>query len=318
MAKPLARRRRRLLRPHLDRRRATPRSALVPGRVRRRRAARTPATRAEVWVDGTRRPVRGRVCMDQFVVDLGDDDAAGRRRGRALRPGRPTASPPPRTGPRPCGTINYEIVTRIGGRLARRHVDGEDDARMSDHARTGPRRSPPGRAGLAAAGAAVRRRPPAPRSSPTAARATRTPFGSLRSAPGAPSSPTTASTSTSRSTSSTADGDGRRAPTPTLTVVFVHGYSLNLDCWHFQRAAYRGQVRTVFYDQRSHGRSGALDARPRHHRAARPRPADASSTTVVPQGAGRAGRPLDGRDDDHRAGRAAPRAVRRPGRRRRA
>ncbi|RYB93283.1 alpha/beta hydrolase [Nocardioides oleivorans] len=40
-----------------------------------------------------------------------------------------------------------------------------------------------------------------------------------------------------------------------LTVVFVHGYCLNLDCWHFQRAAYRGQVRTVFFDQRSHGRS---------------------------------------------------------------
>lgn len=40
-----------------------------------------------------------------------------------------------------------------------------------------------------------------------------------------------------------------------LTVVFVHGYTLNLDCWHFQRAAYRGRVRTVFYDQRSHGRS---------------------------------------------------------------
>ena len=41
-----------------------------------------------------------------------------------------------------------------------------------------------------------------------------------------------------------------------LTVVFVHGYALNLDSWHFQRAAYRGLVRTVFYDQRSHGRSG--------------------------------------------------------------
>jgi pimeloyl-ACP methyl ester carboxylesterase len=40
-----------------------------------------------------------------------------------------------------------------------------------------------------------------------------------------------------------------------LTVVFVHGYTLNLDSWHFQRAAYRGQLRTVFYDQRSHGRS---------------------------------------------------------------
>ncbi len=41
-----------------------------------------------------------------------------------------------------------------------------------------------------------------------------------------------------------------------LTVVFVHGYALNLDCWHFQRAGYRGLVRTVFFDQRSHGRSG--------------------------------------------------------------
>ena len=41
-----------------------------------------------------------------------------------------------------------------------------------------------------------------------------------------------------------------------LTVVFVHGYALNQDSWHFQRAAYRGLVRTVFYDQRSHGRSG--------------------------------------------------------------
>ncbi|KRE92800.1 alpha/beta hydrolase [Nocardioides sp. Soil774] len=48
---------------------------------------------------------------------------------------------------------------------------------------------------------------------------------------------------------------GAPATDDDLTVVFVHGYSLNLDSWHFQRAAYRGQVRTVFYDQRSHGRS---------------------------------------------------------------
>jgi pimeloyl-ACP methyl ester carboxylesterase len=41
-----------------------------------------------------------------------------------------------------------------------------------------------------------------------------------------------------------------------VTVVFVHGYALNLDCWHFQRAGYRGLVRAVYYDQRSHGRSG--------------------------------------------------------------
>jgi pimeloyl-ACP methyl ester carboxylesterase len=47
--------------------------------------------------------------------------------------------------------------------------------------------------------------------------------------------------------------------TPPVTVVFAHGYCLNLDCWHFQRAAYRDLVRTVYYDQRSHGRSGNSD-----------------------------------------------------------
>ncbi len=52
-----------------------------------------------------------------------------------------------------------------------------------------------------------------------------------------------------------ADFGGEASTDESLTVIFVHGYSLNLDCWHFQRAAYRGQVRTVFYDQRSHGRS---------------------------------------------------------------
>jgi len=48
----------------------------------------------------------------------------------------------------------------------------------------------------------------------------------------------------------------RRKPKPPLTVIFAHGYALELDCWHFQRQHYRGHVRTVFYDQRSHGRSG--------------------------------------------------------------
>ena len=43
------------------------------------------------------------------------------------------------------------------------------------------------------------------------------------------------------------------------TIVFVHGYALNLDCWHFQRAYFRGKHRLVFYDQRSHGRSGRSD-----------------------------------------------------------
>ncbi|MEU1184407.1 alpha/beta hydrolase [Streptomyces sp. NPDC005820] len=47
---------------------------------------------------------------------------------------------------------------------------------------------------------------------------------------------------------------GRKAPLP-VTVVFSHGYCLTQDSWHFQRAALRGVVRTVHWDQRSHGRS---------------------------------------------------------------
>ncbi|MDT0267794.1 alpha/beta hydrolase [Streptomyces sp. DSM 44915] len=39
------------------------------------------------------------------------------------------------------------------------------------------------------------------------------------------------------------------------TVVFCHGYCLNQDVWHYQRAALRGRVRAVYWDQRGHGRS---------------------------------------------------------------
>ncbi|MEV4438674.1 alpha/beta hydrolase [Streptomyces sp. NPDC049577] len=48
---------------------------------------------------------------------------------------------------------------------------------------------------------------------------------------------------------------GRRTAPP-VTVIFSHGYCLNQDSWHFQRAGLRGSVRMVFWDQRSHGRSG--------------------------------------------------------------
>ncbi|GHA66223.1 alpha/beta fold hydrolase [Streptomyces termitum] len=48
------------------------------------------------------------------------------------------------------------------------------------------------------------------------------------------------------------------------TVVFCHGFCLTQDSWHFQRAALRGRVRAVYWDQRSHGRSarGASQAGP--------------------------------------------------------
>ncbi|MFJ9645174.1 alpha/beta fold hydrolase [Streptomyces sp. NPDC004244] len=47
----------------------------------------------------------------------------------------------------------------------------------------------------------------------------------------------------------------RRKAAPVPTVVFCHGYCLAQDSWHFQRAALRGLVRAVYWDQRSHGRS---------------------------------------------------------------
>lgn len=47
----------------------------------------------------------------------------------------------------------------------------------------------------------------------------------------------------------------------TPTIVFFHGWVENIDTWHYQRLALRGQVRMVFVDLRSHGRSGRATAR---------------------------------------------------------
>ena len=45
-----------------------------------------------------------------------------------------------------------------------------------------------------------------------------------------------------------------------MTVVFVHGYTLSMDTWHFQRRhladRFGSEIRMVFYDQRGHGLSG--------------------------------------------------------------
>ncbi|SER21393.1 alpha/beta fold hydrolase [Microlunatus flavus] len=49
-------------------------------------------------------------------------------------------------------------------------------------------------------------------------------------------------------------------PADAPTLVLVHGYALSLDCWLYQRAHFRGRVREVLYDQRSHGRSGHSSA----------------------------------------------------------
>jgi alanine racemase len=84
---------------------------------------------AEVQVAGRRCKVRGRICMDQLVVDLdGEDPGAGADVtvfGTGAH-GEPTAQ----DWAEACGTISYEIVTRIGGRFTRRHVDSDARERM--------------------------------------------------------------------------------------------------------------------------------------------------------------------------------------------
>ena len=79
------------------------------------------SSKAPVLAAGRVRPIAGRVCMDQFVLDLGGDDAAAGDPVVLFGPGlhgEPTAQ----DWADACGTISYEIVTRIGGRMQRRYV----------------------------------------------------------------------------------------------------------------------------------------------------------------------------------------------------
>jgi alanine racemase len=78
--------------------------------------------RALVGWSGTRVPIRGRICMDQFVVELGA--------GRVAEPGDDVIVFGPGDHGEPtagewaawCDTIGYEIVTRIGARVPRRYL----------------------------------------------------------------------------------------------------------------------------------------------------------------------------------------------------
>lgn len=78
---------------------------------------------AEVWVAGRRRPLRGRICMDQFVVDLDGDLPEAGSEYVMFGPG-DDGEPTAQDWAEAIGTINYEVVTRLGGRLARRYVRG--------------------------------------------------------------------------------------------------------------------------------------------------------------------------------------------------
>ncbi|CAI9398905.1 alanine racemase [Nocardioides sp. T2.26MG-1] len=76
---------------------------------------------AHVLVGGKRRALRGRVCMDQFVVDL-DGDLPERGEDVVLFGPGTRGEPTAQDWAEAADTISYEIVTRIGGRMARRYV----------------------------------------------------------------------------------------------------------------------------------------------------------------------------------------------------
>ncbi|MDH2413559.1 alanine racemase [Nocardioides sp. CER19] len=87
---------------------------------------RSAGNRGEVLVAGRRRPIRGSVCMDQVVVDLSGDEPTPGDPVIVLGPGT-SGEPTAQDWAEATGTISYEIVTRLGGRFARRVVDSESD-----------------------------------------------------------------------------------------------------------------------------------------------------------------------------------------------
>ncbi|SEC50492.1 alanine racemase [Nocardioides exalbidus] len=79
---------------------------------------------ASVWVEDSLRPVRGRVCMDQLVVDLHGELPPPGTEVVLFGPG-DRGEPTAQDWADAVDTISYEIVTRIGGRFVRRHVDSD-------------------------------------------------------------------------------------------------------------------------------------------------------------------------------------------------
>ena len=73
-----------------------------------------------VDVNGRRFTVAGRICMDQFVVDVGDPPVAEGDVATLFGPDGPSAD----EWAEVTATINYEIVARVGPRVPRRYIGG--------------------------------------------------------------------------------------------------------------------------------------------------------------------------------------------------
>jgi len=82
---------------------------------------RTASNRAEVGFAGGRARQVGVVCMDQFVVDLGDASASRGDQVTLFGPGT-DGEPTAEDWAAAAGTIAYEVVTRLGGRIERTYV----------------------------------------------------------------------------------------------------------------------------------------------------------------------------------------------------
>ncbi|BDZ59168.1 alanine racemase [Barrientosiimonas endolithica] len=80
-----------------------------------------------VLVNGERHTVAGRVCMDQFVVDVGDEEVAAGDPIVLFGPG-DGGEPTAQDWAEATGTISYEIVARMSSRLPRTYVGGEEPA----------------------------------------------------------------------------------------------------------------------------------------------------------------------------------------------
>lgn len=77
--------------------------------------------RAMVSINGKNYPISSRVSMDQFVIDVGDDEVIGGSLVTIF--GDPAAGVPSADDlAAACDTINYEIVTRMGGRFKRNYL----------------------------------------------------------------------------------------------------------------------------------------------------------------------------------------------------
>src|SRR3954469_7209389 len=72
----------------------------------------------QVQAAGKRRRIAGTVCMDQFVIDVGDDEIQVGDEVILFGPG-DRGEPTAQDWAEMLGTISYEIVTRIGARIPR-------------------------------------------------------------------------------------------------------------------------------------------------------------------------------------------------------